>query len=98
MPESYDTENGISTQESGNLVVAGSGSAIAAAGSYQYTSPEGVPVQVSYLADTNGFQPSGNVLPTSPPIPPAIQRSLDYIAVHPSSPSVGTPFVRKYYK
>ncbi|XP_018580236.2 endocuticle structural glycoprotein SgAbd-8-like [Anoplophora glabripennis] len=93
----YDTENGISAQESGSLVAAGPEPALAASGSFQYTSPEGVPVQISYIADENGFQPSGNVLPTPPPIPLAIQRSLEYNAAHPEPQGTSAPF-RKYYK
>lgn len=94
----YDTENGISAQESGHLIAVGPESGIAATGTYQYTSPEGVPVQVSYTADENGFQPAGNVLPTPPPVPQAILRSIEYNAAHPSGPSPALPFARKYYK
>lgn len=49
-------------------------------GQFQYTSPEGELIQLTYIADENGFQPQGNHLPTPPPIPPAIQKALDYIA------------------
>ncbi|KAJ8954441.1 hypothetical protein NQ318_011117 [Aromia moschata] len=79
----YDTENGISAQESGQLRGSGENVAVAAEGSFQYTSPEGVPVGVQYTADENGFHPVGALLPTPPPIPPAIARSLEYIAAHP---------------
>lgn len=47
-------------------------------GQYQYTSPDGTVVKLVYTADENGFQPQGEHLPTPPPIPPAIQRLLDY--------------------
>ncbi|KAJ8947813.1 hypothetical protein NQ314_008536 [Rhamnusium bicolor] len=79
----YDTENGISAQESGQQKAIGPDAGTAAQGSYQYTSPEGVPVQIQYIADENGFQPVGNVLPTPPPIPEAILKSLQYNAAHP---------------
>lgn len=49
-------------------------------GQFQYTSPEGELIQLTYIADKNGFQPQGAHLPTPPPIPPAIQRALDFIA------------------
>lgn len=52
-------------------------------GSYEWVSPEGVHVKVSYVADENGYQPSSDLLPTSPPIPDAILRSLEYIRTHP---------------
>lgn len=49
-------------------------------GSFAYTAPDGTPVQISYIANENGFQPVGNILPTPPPIPEAIQRSLEFNA------------------
>lgn len=43
-------------------------------------SPEGNLISLTYTADDeNGFQPQGDHLPTPPPIPPAIQKALDYI-------------------
>lgn len=32
-----------------------------------------------------GFQPQGDHLPTPPPIPPAIQRALEYLATLPAT-------------
>ncbi|XP_060651808.1 larval cuticle protein 1-like [Drosophila nasuta] len=52
-------------------------------GSFNYTSPEGEHVLITYVADENGYQPSGAVLPTPPPIPVEIQRALEWIALHP---------------
>lgn len=54
-----------------------------AQGQFAYTSPEGQRIQLTYIADENGFQPTGDHLPTPPPIPEAIQRALEYIAAHP---------------
>jgi len=48
-------------------------------GSYSYYSPEGSPVSITYTADENGFQAQGDAIPTSPPIPPAIQKALEII-------------------
>ncbi|XP_037046382.1 endocuticle structural glycoprotein SgAbd-2-like [Bradysia coprophila] len=48
-------------------------------GSYSYTSPDGTPITVTYIADENGFRADGAHLPTPPPIPDAIARSLAYI-------------------
>ncbi|XP_069967642.1 pupal cuticle protein Edg-78E-like [Bactrocera oleae] len=72
----YETSNRIQAQESGV------GSSYAA-GSYSYTSPEGQPIQLTYTADENGYQPKGDHLPTPPPIPDYILRALAYIEAHP---------------
>ncbi|KAH8268756.1 hypothetical protein KR018_000984 [Drosophila ironensis] len=72
----YETSNGIAAQESG---IGGNH----ATGGFSWYSPEGELVQISYLADENGYQPSGNLLPTPPPIPAAILKSLEYIRTHP---------------
>lgn len=77
---SYETGNGIAAEERGALKGAGEQAAIAVQGQFQYTAPDGTPIQLSYIADENGFQPSGAHLPTAPPVPEAIQRALDYIA------------------
>jgi len=76
----YETSNGIAAEENGYLRGRGSDNEIQTVqGSYQYYSPEGQLIRVVYIADENGFQPSGEHLPTPPPIPPAIQKSLDII-------------------
>ncbi|CAH0556915.1 unnamed protein product [Brassicogethes aeneus] len=83
---SYETGNGIQAQEQATNV--NQGLEKQAQGSYSYTSPEGELVQVSYVADGNGFRPTGSHIPTPPPIPAAIQRSLDWIASHPQQPEI----------
>ncbi|XP_055597791.1 endocuticle structural glycoprotein ABD-4-like [Uranotaenia lowii] len=81
---SYETANGIRGQEQGTLKQSSSpdtSDVIIASGSYSYTSPEGVVINLNYAADDeNGFQAQGEHLPTPPPIPPQIQRALDYLA------------------
>lgn len=72
----YGTSNGIDFSETGV------GSSYAT-GSYSYTSPEGETIQLKYTADENGYQPQGDHLPTPPPIPDYILRSLEYIESHP---------------
>lgn len=57
--------------------------AMEARGGFRYTASDGSPIAVTYIANENGFQPSGAHLPTPPPIPPAIQRALAYIASNP---------------
>lgn len=61
----YETGNGIHVQESG---VGGK----QVQGSVSYVGQDGQPIQFSYVADENGFQPTGSHLPTPPPVPEAI--------------------------
>ncbi|CAH0558103.1 unnamed protein product [Brassicogethes aeneus] len=91
---SYETGNGISAQEQGQLKNAGNKDAEVeeVQGSFQFTAPDGTPIQLQYIANENGFQPQGAhlpVAPTPPPIPPAIQRALDWIAAHPEPENQG---------
>ncbi|XP_071516406.1 cuticle protein AMP1A-like [Panulirus ornatus] len=76
----FDMEaaNGIVVSESG---APGADGAIASSGYFSYTSPEGVPVHVKFVADANGFQPESDLLPVAPAFPhPIPQFVLDQIA------------------
>ncbi|KAJ8717020.1 hypothetical protein PYW08_005419 [Mythimna loreyi] len=68
----YETENGIYGEESG---VATNG--VQAQGGYSYTGDDGKVYSVRYTADENGFQPQGDHLPTAPPVPEEILKSLE---------------------
>ncbi|XP_017781194.1 PREDICTED: endocuticle structural glycoprotein SgAbd-8-like [Nicrophorus vespilloides] len=72
----YETGNGIAAEEQGFL----NGEGQVAQGQFQYPSPDGKTVRLVYLADEDGFRPQGDHLPTPPPIPPMIQKALDYLA------------------
>lgn len=52
----------------------------------QYNAPDGTPIAISWTADEFGTQVAGTHIPTPPPIPPAIQRALEWIAKQPSTP------------
>ncbi|CAG9771777.1 unnamed protein product [Ceutorhynchus assimilis] len=67
----YQTDNGIYAEQKGNV--------LAVEGSYLYQSPEGIPIHLTYTADENGFHPSGDHLPTPPPIPIEILRAIEWI-------------------
>ncbi|XP_075163604.1 pupal cuticle protein Edg-78E-like [Haematobia irritans] len=71
----FETSNGIQAQEAGNPH--------GATGSYSYISPEGEHISLTYTADEEGYHPVGDHLPTPPPIPADILRSLEYIRAHP---------------
>ncbi|KAJ4449582.1 hypothetical protein ANN_00985 [Periplaneta americana] len=75
----YETGNGIAAQEQGYLKNAGQKDleAQVATGSFSYTGPDGVLYTITYTADENGFHAEGAHLPTPPPIPEAIARSLN---------------------
>ncbi|KAL1516643.1 hypothetical protein ABEB36_000528 [Hypothenemus hampei] len=75
----YETGNGIQAEETGE----NNGDSSVVQGSFSYTSPEGQHVGLSYKADENGYQPQGDNLPTPPPVPDAIQKSLEYNQAHP---------------
>nr|XP_026493175.1 cuticle protein 2-like isoform X2 [Vanessa tameamea] len=68
----YETDNGIKAQEVGHV-----GKGTQAEGAYSYTGDDGHTYIVKYTADENGFQAFGDHLPTSPPIPEAILKSLE---------------------
>ncbi|XP_069674207.1 endocuticle structural glycoprotein SgAbd-4-like [Periplaneta americana] len=82
---SYETGNGIAASEEGFLKNAGNPETEAqvAQGQFSYTGDDGIPISLTYTADENGFVARGAHLPTPPPIPPAIQRALDFLATQP---------------
>lgn len=70
----YETSNGIVAQVTGD--------ANSHRGSYKYVSPDGTPVEISYVADENGFQPTGDFVPA---VPDHVVRTLEYIRTHPEA-------------
>ncbi|XP_064094034.1 cuticle protein AMP1A-like [Macrobrachium nipponense] len=73
-----ETGNGIVISQSGSPVSEG---AIASAGQFSYTAPDGTPVVLKFVADENGFQPQSDLLPVAPEFPhPIPQFVLDQIA------------------
>lgn len=82
---SYEAGNGIKAEEEGRLEDADTeNEAMKAEGGFSYTGDDGQPISLTYTADKNGFQPVGAHLPTTPEIPPLIQKALEWIAAHPS--------------
>lgn len=73
----FEADNGIEVEESGVGGVSVSGSA-------KWVDDEGTPIELTYIADENGYQPQGAHLPVAPPIPDYILRALAYIESHPN--------------
>ncbi|XP_069674209.1 endocuticle structural glycoprotein SgAbd-8-like [Periplaneta americana] len=78
---SYETGNNIIAEETGFLKNPGveNEEALVQHGSYTYTAPDGSIITVTYTADEQGFRATGDHLPTPPPVPAEIQKSLDII-------------------
>ncbi|XP_055689819.1 endocuticle structural glycoprotein SgAbd-2-like [Lutzomyia longipalpis] len=88
---SYTTGDGQGAQAQGYLKNAGNKDleAQVVQGSYSYTAPDGTPISVKWFADENGFRAEGLHLPTPPPIPEAIAKSLQFIARAQNLPQSG---------
>ena len=71
---SYQTDDGVLATEEG---IGG----VKVQGKFAYTSPEGTPIEISYTADENGYQPVGASVPL---VPAHVGRALEYIASHPA--------------
>ncbi|CAH1368998.1 hypothetical protein MTP99_010484 [Tenebrio molitor] len=78
----FETENQIFAEQQGFLK---DENTQVIQGQYQFTTPEGQVIRLAYVADENGFHPQGEHLPTPPPIPPEIQRALDYLSTLPTN-------------
>ncbi|CAG9835747.1 unnamed protein product [Diabrotica balteata] len=73
----YETDNNILHEEEGHQETFGAEQGNVVHGSYTYQSPEGQTFTVNYIADENGFRATGDHLPVAPPVPEAIQKSLN---------------------
>ncbi|XP_055628630.1 pupal cuticle protein Edg-78E-like [Toxorhynchites rutilus septentrionalis] len=73
---SQQTSNGIAAHEEGL-------GAHAANGVSSYTAPDGVQYRLVYTADENGYHPEGAHLPTPPPAPEHVLKSLEQLRANP---------------
>ena len=87
---SFETDNGISREEEGD--------GVQVTGSYSYTADDGTPVQITFVADENGFQPEGDALPTpvpteypTPEVPSTEAAAVSYGAPSSAAASYSAP-------
>ena len=67
---SFESADGTKVSESGNQKQVGpkpEDIGTVSKGSYSFTTPDGVVLTVNWVADENGFQATGDHLPTPPP-------------------------------
>merc|ERR1711872_237586 len=75
----FESDNGIKVEESGSQKQVGDKpeeAGTVSKGSYSYTSGEGVVLTINWVADENGFQATGDHLPTPPPMPAHVIKLL----------------------
>ena len=76
---SFESEDGTKVEESGNQKQVGpkpEDIGTVSRGSYSFTTPDGVVLTVNWVADENGFQATGDHLPTPPPMPEHVVKML----------------------
>ncbi|XP_047478802.1 cuticle protein AMP4-like [Penaeus chinensis] len=70
----FETSNGIRTEKVGTP---GSQGQSNMQGAFSFPFPEGGVAEFTYVADENGYQPSSDLLPVPPPLPPHVYRLLE---------------------
>ncbi|KAF4520089.1 hypothetical protein B566_EDAN014194 [Ephemera danica] len=80
-PFVYETGNKIQLDEQGYLKNLGNKEqeAQVSEGQVSYINPDGQTISLAYTADENGYRPTGDHLPTPPPIPEEILKALEQI-------------------
>ncbi|CAG4980639.1 unnamed protein product [Colias eurytheme] len=77
----YETSDGTKAEQEGRVIPGAlpEQGSLLVTGSYSYIGDDGKTYTVTYVADENGFQATGDHLPTPPPVPEAILKSLQLI-------------------
>merc|ERR1711973_192452 len=73
----FELDNGVSWQEEGRAGVEGQANH---AGQFTFTAPNGETFTLNFVADENGFQPTGPHVPTPPPMPAHALRQIEIAA------------------
>ena len=75
--DSFEAGNGIKLEEAGQIKQFDPENAgTVSKGSYSYAAPDGTVIKVDWVADENGFRPSGAHLPVAPPMPDHVVQLL----------------------
>ncbi|XP_075232904.1 endocuticle structural glycoprotein SgAbd-3-like isoform X2 [Lycorma delicatula] len=82
---SFEGGDGTRASQEGQLKQTPDGAGEISQGSFSYVGDDGKNYGLTYVADENGFQPSGEHLPQPPEIPPAIAKALAFLATKPPS-------------
>uniref|UniRef100_A0A2A4JM61 Cuticle protein n=1 Tax=Heliothis virescens TaxID=7102 RepID=A0A2A4JM61_HELVI len=74
----YETSDGTKAEQQGRVIPGAQPEegSLAVSGSYSYIGDDGQTYTVTYTADENGFHAEGAHLPTPPPVPEEILKSL----------------------
>ncbi|XP_028179283.1 endocuticle structural glycoprotein SgAbd-3-like [Ostrinia furnacalis] len=74
----YETSDGTKAEQEGRVLpgAAPEEGSLKVSGSYSYVGDDGQTYTITYTADENGYHAEGAHLPTPPPIPEAILKSL----------------------
>ncbi|KAJ0174317.1 hypothetical protein K1T71_010463 [Dendrolimus kikuchii] len=93
----FETSDGTQVEQEGHVVpgpVPEEGT-LKVQGSYSYVGDDGQTYAIRYTADETGYHPEGSHLPTPPPIPEEILRSLQLTAPTKGDAACRTMFVMK---
>ncbi|XP_022814927.1 endocuticle structural glycoprotein SgAbd-3-like [Spodoptera litura] len=76
----FETSDGTKAEQQGRVYPGAQPEegSLAVSGSYSYVGDDGQTYTVTYIADENGYRAEGAHLPTPPPIPAEILKSLQY--------------------
>ena len=75
----FETTDPIQQDVAGQIKQIGEEFGVVMQGSYSYQSPEGQTITVNWVADENGFQPTGDSIPTDTRSEPAVGNDGQYI-------------------
>ncbi|XP_067631791.1 endocuticle structural glycoprotein SgAbd-3 [Eurosta solidaginis] len=95
----YELDDGSKATQNGVLKpVEGQFSGEAIQGNFAFVADDGKEYAIQYIADELGYRPVGAHLPTPPPVPESVLKSLKYLEEHPYNPETIQKKPRKQKK